>query len=110
MTPTQAFVAAAQETQEVTDAAGRTLMFRRIGPLDRLRLFKAVGAEESYNERYLGLAGLAFAVVAIDGVPMPQPTNVTQIEGIIARLGNDGVRAIGDWLDAEEPAAATAGN
>jgi hypothetical protein len=49
MTPTQAFVAAAQETQEVTDAAERTLMFRRIGPLDRLRLFKAVGRRRSHR-------------------------------------------------------------
>ena len=99
MTPTQAIVAAAYAVQDVTDAAGRILSIRRQTTLDRLRLFKAVGPELAYNERYLGLAGLAFSVVAIDGVPFPQPTNEPQIDAAVARIGDAGMAAIGDALN-----------
>lgn len=110
MTPTQSFVAAANHSWDVTDANGRTLTIHRLTALDRLRLFKSVPRHLTYNERYLGQASLAFAVTAIDGVPVPQPTNDPQIESAIERLGNDGIDAIGAALLAEEPAAATAGN
>jgi hypothetical protein len=110
MTPTQTFVAAAQHSWDVTDALGRTLTIHRLTALDRLRLFKAVPPQMAYNERYLGEACLTFAVSAVDGVPIPQPTNEAQIEAIIARLGNEGIDAIGAVLRPEEPAAATAGN
>jgi hypothetical protein len=110
MTPTQAFVAAAQRTWDVTDSLGRTLTLHHLTALDRLRLFKAVPPYLAHNELYLGQACLAFAVTAIDGVPVPQPTNDPQIEAAIERLGNEGIDAIGDALKPEEPAAATAGN
>lgn len=115
MTPTQAIIAAAQATQDVTDAAGRTLTVRRLTSLDRLRLFKAVGPALAYNERYLGLAGLAFAVVAIDGIPVPQPATEAQVEAAIDRLGDVAIHAIGAALNPDapspgEPADATAGN
>ncbi len=110
MTPTQAFISTAQRTWDVTDALGRTLTVHRLTALDRLRLFKAVPAHLAYNERYLGEAGLAFAVTAIDGIPIPQPTNDPQIEAVIDRLGNEGIDAIGAALTPEEPATATAGN
>lgn len=110
MTPSQSFVAAAQHTWDVTDARGRTLTIHEITALDRLRLFKAVPPHLATNERYLGEACLAFAVTAIDGVPVPQPTNDPQIEAAIERLGNEGINAIGASLKTEEPAAANAGN
>ncbi len=109
-TPTQSLIAAAQEIHDVTDANGRTLTIRRLNALDRLRLFKAVGPTLGYNDRYLGLASLAFAIVAIDGIPCPQPANEPQVEALIERLGDAGVHAIGASLNREEPAAATAGN
>jgi hypothetical protein len=110
MTPTQTFVAAAQRTWDVTDSLGRTLTLHQLTALDRLRLFKAVPPHLAYNELYLGQACLAFAVTAIDGIPMPQPTNDPQIEAAIERLGNEGIDAIGGALKPEELAAATVGN
>ena len=62
------------------------------------------------SDLYLGQACLAFAVNAINGIPVPQPTNDAQIDGAIDRLGNEGINAIGAALKTEEPAAATAGN
>ena len=113
MTPTQTYVAAAHDVREVTDAAGRTITIRRPTTVDRLRLFKAVGPALTANERYLGLAMLAFTVMAIDDVPYPQPANEHQIESLLDRLGDDGIAAIGASLapsDTEGLATATPGN
>jgi hypothetical protein len=110
MTPTQTYIAAAHDVHDVTDATGRVLTVRRQTTLDRLRLFKAVGPTLAFNDRYLGLAGLAFSVMGIDGVPVPQPTNDAQIEAAIDRIGDAGMTAIGAALNPEEPADATAGN
>ena len=102
MTPSQTFITAAHQTFEVIDANGRTLTIRRPTTLDRLRLFKAVGPSLSTNERYLGLAMLAFTVTAIDGVPVPQPANEPQIETLLARLGDEAIDAIGASLDPQD--------
>ena len=109
-TPSQAYVAAAQVTKDVIDAAGRTLTIRRINTLDRLRLFKALGPSLAENDRYLGLACLAFAVTAIDGIPIPQPTNEAQLESAIERIGDTGIEAIADTLREKDPATASPGN
>jgi hypothetical protein len=69
--------------------------------LDTLRLFKAAGGELSQNDAWLSMAGIAFAVSSIDGVPVPQPTNVAQIENVIEKLGNDGITAIAADLAAD---------
>ena len=113
LTPTQNFVAAAQNTRDVTDSFGRVLTVRRPTTLDRLRLFKAIGSTLAANDRYMGVAMLAFAVTAIDGVPFPQPTNEYQIEAAIERLGDDAIKTIGDTLlpeDKEGLAVAGTGN
>ena len=102
MTPTQSFVAAAHDVRDITDVNGRTLTIRRPTTLDRLRLFKAVGPAQSANDRYLGLAMLAFCVIAIDGVPVPQPANEHQIESAIDRLGDAAIAAIGASLNCED--------
>ena len=109
-TPTQAFVAAAQDIRTVTDATGRTFTIRRPTTLDRLRLFKAIGPTLAANDRYMGVAMLAFAVIAIDGVPCPQPTNEHQIEAAIERIGDDAIKAIGDsFLPEDKEGLAVAG-
>ncbi len=113
LTPSQTIVAASLETRTVTDVHGRVLTIRSPTTLDRLRLFKAVGASLSVNERYLGVAMLAFVVSAIDGVPLPQPTNEHQIEVAIGRLGDAAIAAIAaalDPRDTEGLAAAKPGN
>ena len=81
-------------TVETTDAEGRSLTVRPPHAIDKLRLFKAVGPELGRNPLYLGMAVVAFAVTAIDGVPVPPPTNEHQIESLITRLGNAGLDAV----------------
>ena len=98
LAPSERIVSEAAREFDVTDAAGRVLRLRRPGALDRLRLFKAVGPVLSVNERYVGYAMLAMCVSSIDGVPQPAPSNEGQLEGLVQRLGDAGMVAIGRGL------------
>lgn len=90
------------------DETGRRIKVRRMGPLQRLRLFKAIGPELSQNDRYLGYAVLAASVVEIDGQPVPFPATELQIEALIDRLGDHGFAAVGRMLTASTPTASVA--
>jgi hypothetical protein len=78
----------------VTDRAGRTLALRRVGVLETLRLYKALGPELSVNEAYMGLATIAASVAVLDGVPMPFPNGEAGVEVLLERLGEDGTAAV----------------
>lgn len=78
----------------VTDKTGRLIELRRLGVVEQLRLFKILGPELSENRAYVGLARVAAAVAAVDGVPVPFPAGETGVESILERLGEDGVTAI----------------
>ena len=99
------------EAADIVDSLGRTLSLRRLGPLDRLRLFEAAGADLSRNDRWLGMAALACSVSAIDGVPDPFPNTKHAVEAMVQRLGTAGTSAAADFIAAETPAdLALAGN
>ncbi|MCB8874767.1 hypothetical protein [Acidisoma silvae] len=84
---------------DTIDVTGRVLTVRQPQVLDQLRLFKSVGPVLAQNQPYLGMAMVACAVTAIDGVPVPTPANEYQIESLIQRLGDAGLRAAGAVLD-----------
>lgn len=86
---------------ETTDSLGRVLTVKPPHALDQLRLFKAVGPVLAQNQPYLGMAMVAWSVVAIDGVPIPQPSNEQQVESLVTRLGDEGMRAAGAMLEPE---------
>jgi hypothetical protein len=96
MTPSQAIVRESIKTASVIDGKGRRLVLRCLTALDTLRLFKAAGPVLAQNEPWLSMAGLAFSVLEIDGVPVPPPTTEPQIESLIDRLGDEGLSAIAD--------------
>lgn len=98
MAPSARIVAEGAGIFVVKDARGRTLEIRRPGALDRLRLFKALGPALSGNNQYFCYAMLAMCVVAIDEVPVPQPSSEGLMEGLIGRLGDEGLIAIGQGL------------
>lgn len=91
----------ASECVETTDSLGRILTVKPPNALDQLRLFKAVGPVLAQNQPYLGMAMVAWSVVALDGVPIPQPNNEHQIESLVTRLGDEGMRAAGAMLEPE---------
>jgi hypothetical protein len=99
MTPSQTLIQHAQKAFATTDKRGRKLLLRRLTALDTLRLFKAAGPDLSQNTSWLSMAGLAFAVLEIDGVPIPPPATETQIENVVDLLGDEGLAAIADILD-----------
>jgi len=82
----------------VTDKAGRKIQLRRIGVLEQLRLYKALGPQLSINDMYMSVAMTASAAAAIDDVPLPFPVNEAGFEAIAERLGSDGIEAIEAFL------------
>ena len=96
----------------VQDRSGRMIELRRLGIVEQLRLFKVLGPELSDNRAYVGLARVAVAVAAVDGVPMPFPAGEAGIEAVLERLGEDGVEAVAAQIDgpAVEQVLAEAGN
>ncbi|MGA9865706.1 MAG: hypothetical protein WBQ75_04620 [Acetobacteraceae bacterium] len=103
MVSTDAAVVTTAGALSVIDAHGRRIGLRRLNALDKLRLFKAAGPTLSQNQHWLGMAVLACSVIAIDDVPVPAPANETQIEAIVARLGDVGIAAIADTLNPDSP-------
>jgi len=81
-------------TEIVTDRAGRKIQLRRIGVLEQLRLYKAMGPGLSINDMYMSVAMTAAAASAIDDVPLPFPVNEAGLEAAVERLGSDGIEAI----------------
>lgn len=78
----------------ITDKSGRTLSLRRVGVLETLRLYKALGPELSVNEAYMGLAMIAGSIAVLDGVPMPFPSSEAAVETCLERLGEEGAAAV----------------
>lgn len=79
--------------ETVRDSGGRTIELRRLGVVEQLRLFKILGPELSENRAYVGLARIAAAVSAVDGVPVPFPAGEAGVEAVLERLGEAGVEA-----------------
>jgi hypothetical protein len=77
----------------VTDAAGREITIRKISPLDRLRLYEAVGPALSKNDEWIAGALPAVCVTAINGAPQAFPTKKA-IEQLVRTLGDEGLAAI----------------
>src|SRR5579863_8956021 len=102
MTPSHNIVRDACKTHIAVDKKGRHLTVRHLTALDTLRLFKAAGPLLAENEPWLAMAGLVFSVLEIDGVPVPSPTNEAQIEGLVDRLGDDGLAAIADTIKIQQ--------
>jgi len=101
---------AANAEKETKDSLGRTLKYRRLGALDRARLFKAVGPQNSQNAPYLGMAMIACSCTFVDEIPIPFPTRDSEVENAIARLGDEGMDAISTAIVAEETAKEEAAN
>lgn len=110
MTPSQTIVRESARTLTTADTKGRRLLLRHLTALDTLRLFKVAGPVLAQNEPWLAIAGLAFSVLEIDGVPVPAPTTEAQIEGLVDRLGDDGLAAIANVIKDDHPTSKSRGD
>jgi hypothetical protein len=102
--PSQTIVRESVKTFAVVDGKGRRLTLRRLTALDTLRLFKAAGPVLAQNEPWLSMAGLAFSVLEIDGIPVPPPATEPQIENLIDRLGDEGLAAVANAVEDQQEA------
>lgn len=96
--------------ETLQDSKGRTIQLRKLGPLEQGRIVMAVGGETAGNQTYMsGFALPAAMVVYIDDVPYGLPQTLTQIEGVLKELGEEGMEAInGHFLKKYEAAKAEA--
>ena len=102
MTPSQVVVSEAAHPVATVDAKGRRLTLRRLTALDTLRLFKAAGPVLAQNEPWLSMAGMAFSRCWRSTVSLRlPPISEAQIEGLIDRLGDEGLAAIANAIQAE---------
>lgn len=105
-TPSKSIVAYSRQIQVARDDLGRHLGIRRLDALHRLRLLKAAGPHLSQNDAWLNIAALACSVAEIDGVPRAMPSTETQIETLVAELGDAGLQAVASTLTDQPEAAA----
>lgn len=96
LSPSQSIIDAANAVKTVTDSKGRKLTFRRLGALDRARIFKAAGPVNAQNAPYIGMAMIACSCTDVDGIPIPFPGKESEIDAAIARLDDPGMNAIAE--------------
>lgn len=102
-TPSQTIVAAGTRTATETDARGRKIAVRKLNPLDRMRLFEIVGADNSRNASYLSYAIILASVTAIDGIAQAFPASKLKLEAIASLLDDDGMDAASKAYAAFDP-------
>lgn len=97
--PTATIVSRSIKSEEIVDSSKRRLVVRLPNALDKLRVFKAAGADLASNQPWISMAVLASSVTAIDDIPVPFPTSEGQIEALISRLGDEGLDAIAQAVE-----------
>jgi hypothetical protein len=88
-TPTKSIVASASKIRTFTAKDGRLVVTRWLSPLDRMKLFRALGSDLSSNQAYLSYAMICASVASIDGDACPIPANIREVEAFVQRLGDD---------------------
>jgi hypothetical protein len=77
----------------VVDSRGRTIKVKKLSALDRVKLFRALGATDSENRMLGSYASTAASVVELEGVPVPFPSTSLQLDALIGRLDEHGLEA-----------------
>jgi len=98
MAPSSQVVAHAASEVQVTDARGRTITMRKPNPITRLRFIEAMG-ESSTNRLWVSNVWALMFVAAIDGSPVPAPSNKNQIEALYQRLDDDGIVSVSEAFE-----------
>jgi hypothetical protein len=95
-----------QSVVTVTYKDGRSIEVKKLKPIERMRMLQMIGPDNAVNGPYLGYATLAYSVTKIDGDMLPRPSNLAGLEGIVARLDQDGLDAVGEAFKKLYPDAA----
>ncbi|RKR46316.1 hypothetical protein [Paraburkholderia sp. BL17N1] len=98
MAPSAQVVTQAASEVLVSDARGRTITMRKPNPITKLRFIDAMG-ESSTNRLWVSNIWALMFVTAVDGNPVPTPTNKNQIEALYQRLDDDGIVAVSEAFE-----------
>jgi hypothetical protein len=80
-------------TATVRDSEGRLLKVRRLSAIDRVKLFRAMGAVDAENRAIGSYAATAVSVTAIDDMPVTFPQSSISLDALITRLDTHGLEA-----------------
>ena len=92
-----------ERNASVISKQGRVIKVKKLSAIDRMRLFRAVGAEDSENRAYMHYSVLAASVTELAGDPISFPTSAIQLQATVARLDEDGLDAVVSALIALSP-------
>lgn len=87
-------VASLAETVDVSYGNGHVLTLKRPGVLSGFRLVRMLDPEVARNTAYVDMLGSLLYAHKIDGEFVPFPQSEREIEGLITRLGEDGMSAL----------------
>lgn len=90
--PSKVLLAPAETT--VPDAAGRVIKLRRPGILAQYRLIEALGDAAASNDTYVRMVMPILYVVQIDDDAVPPLRTKAEVEALIQRLDDHGMRAV----------------
>lgn len=90
--PSKVLLAPAETT--ASDAAGRVIKLRRPGILAQYRLIEALGDAAAGNDTYVRMVMPILYVVQIDDDAVPPLRTKAEVEALIQRLDDHGMRAV----------------
>ena len=86
----------------ITDVNGRDIEIHRLNKLQMRKFIRAMGAASDID-RWIGEAILAAHVIAIGGVPVIFPRTPDEADALVAKLDNDGIEAVANWVKDTQP-------
>lgn len=92
-TPTAQVLAKANAEITLQDSLGRTIVLRKPGVLAQFRLVEMMG-DSAKNETYMGMVLPIIYVVSIDGITVSPPAKKSEVEALIQRLDEHGIRSV----------------
>jgi hypothetical protein len=92
-TPTAQVIAKAAQEANVTDSKGRVITLRKPGILAQYRIIEVMG-QSADIATYRGMVTPLIWISAIDGDHVPPLASKLQLEGLIQRIGDEGLEAV----------------
>lgn len=93
-TPAEAIINAARTQFEVTDAGGRAITFRKLGPVPQMDFAITMGAERMAIPEVRNTYMVAYSVTKIDGEAISPPMTFNELRIILGRLDQAGLDAV----------------
>lgn len=98
MSPAEEIATKALAEFKVIDSEGRSITLKKPGLLAQYRLVEVVGAISAANPVYMDMIHPLIYITDLDGIRVFQPTSKAEIEALITRLDEHGLKAVVDGL------------